>query len=63
MTEPHPCTEKCAYGECSAPRSMSGCGGCCGCLGPCIVDYKDAEIAKQYAGHPDYEPPKYRPIS
>jgi hypothetical protein len=42
---------------------MSGCGGCCGCLGPCIVDYEDAEIAKQYGNHPHYEPPSYLPIT
>lgn len=39
------CETKCAYGECGAPRTMLGCGGCCGCLGGCQVEYEAADRA------------------
>jgi hypothetical protein len=40
---PKPCPTVCAYGECSAPRSTQGCGGCCGCLGGCQVEWEESQ--------------------
>lgn len=33
------CATECADGECYAPGTHEGCGGCCGCLGPCRLMY------------------------
>lgn len=36
------CVTTCAYGVCT--KSMNdpyGCGGCCACLGPCVVAWED----------------------
>lgn len=41
----NPCVKQCAYGECSAPGSYRGCGGCCGCLHGCQVEYENQQIA------------------
>ena len=34
------CRAACAYGTCNALGSFVGCGGCCGCLGGCLVAYE-----------------------
>lgn len=33
------CATECVDGECFAPQTTLGCGGCCGCLGPCRLMY------------------------
>jgi len=36
------CSDHCAYGVCSGPEL---CGGCCRCLGPCVVAWERSQPA------------------
>jgi hypothetical protein len=38
------CTERCLYGICHG-SPWPGCGGCCGCLGGCQVEYENGLCA------------------
>lgn len=37
------CKTECQQGECAWPKTHSGCGGCCGCLGPCVLGWQEQE--------------------
>jgi hypothetical protein len=45
MNEPN-CDIECQYGMC---REYPGCGGCCKCMGGCIVEYENGIIAAMKA--------------
>jgi hypothetical protein len=49
---PHACAGPCAYGTCRAPGTMLGCGGCCGCLGGCAVEYEESLAAAVVGADP-----------
>jgi hypothetical protein len=44
------CKMACSDGECRHPRTMEGCGGCCGCLGGCRLGMEEQEIEAQGFG-------------
>lgn len=35
------CKTTCQAGECGSPRTVDGCGSCCGCLGGCETGYEE----------------------
>lgn len=39
------CPTACVYGECRAPGTSMGCGGCCGCLRGCALVYEQGHSA------------------
>lgn len=50
------CKDKCKAGECGCPRTVDGCGGCCGCLGGCAEGYAEQQeetttVADRLATH------------
>lgn len=43
------CVIACQAGECRHPRTVDGCGGCCGCLGGCAEGYEE-QLAEEQTG-------------
>lgn len=41
------CKDKCEYGTCGF-GNPEPCGGCCGCMGGCFVEYEE-QMADQFA--------------
>lgn len=39
------CVTACIYGECRAPGSYLGCGGCCACLRACAAVWEQQQSA------------------
>lgn len=49
------CETTCQAGECRHPRTVDGCGGCCGCLGGCVLGFEEQEAEEQSAAHTEGE--------
>lgn len=45
LLPPSGCPGRCLVGICSAPRTTMGCGGCCDCMGGCVMLHEQAETA------------------